>query len=1350
MGARDSARDAMRARVKASLWGTGVRAGVLALAGVVFGAALCEGQGPVQHCPGPGLGLVDTGAKWCGGPLAPTYQFDAGACGCNDGQFFFQECYPPGYAGAVKNQGCEVGGCYIKERGACLGGEIETPEPHCPSSAGKTTSGPSAPAAPTSDGHPVSLTSGSVFFTHTDATVGELSLGRTYHSGRLAAARHGVFGAGWNGSLERRLRVLNARTVEARLEDGFAQYYFDREGDGSFEAILPKTSESRLEAVEGGGYRRVLRGGGSESYDAGGRILQAVDEAGVATTWAYDERGRCTGVSRRGRSVGLLYVDDTSRPAQATGPGGLVLATYTYDPSGNLATVRYPDGGGYRYGYDGLGNMSWVSDLEGRILERHEYRAGKATTSEVGDGREKLTFAYDSAKTTVTDATGVVTEYAWEEVAHVPRVTKATGPCASCGGSGGAGVRTWTYDASGNTVRYQNEIGDVWKYTYSPENDLLTETNPFGQTTTYTYSPDGRVHTRAGPDGSLQTYAYGPAGPTSITEKLSQAHSRTTTLSYTADGQVEAVSDPRQKITRMSYTATGDLETVTDPLGHVTRFGYDDFGRRTSVEDALGHTTRTVYDVRGRVTSTIEHDLTHTDFAYDTQGRRVSVTDPEGRQTRYVYGTYGWLAEVIDPAGGVTRYGYDLMGRLTSLTDAMGRTTRFVYELGRLIRAVYPGEEEPTESYTYDAAGRMETKTDRRGTVTTFEYDPLGRLKRKSYSDGTPPVVYGYDAGSDVGRLTSATNGTDTLRWSYDLAGDLLTEASTKNASVVSYTYDVAGNRLSLLLDGQVHASYVYDDASRLTAIRRGGSGFGFAYDAAHRRTGMTYPNGVVTTYTYDALNRLTRLKADKGALPITDFQYTYDPAGNRTRKQQLDYTEDYGYDALYRLSRVERTAGPTALSTYTYDPVGNRTTAQTGSAVLTSSYNEKNQLLQVAGGGAMLWRGTLDEPGKVTFTSALVNGKPARMLAGNVFEAMLDMQPGTNTVSLQATDTSGNVTTKTYEVDVTGTGASYTYDSNGNLASKTEGSDTWGYEWNALNQLTRVTRNSVEQARFAYDPEGRRVEKVAGGVTTTYTYSGDDILREIRGATTLRYVHGPDIDEPLAVDDGTSLSYYHADGLGSVVKKTNAAGAATQTRQYDAWGNLESGASEPGCAFTGREWDPETRLYHYRARYYDPKIGRFISEDPIKWLGGINPYGYGGNNPVNRTDPSGLQACCSQGGATGYASCWSNCVQTALGNAANFLVGLGVAGATFAIGNAPVLGGALTAGEYGGLVAGAAAGLAAGLPNPVAVALSGATFGGGLTGAAGIAAAGAAGYSIGTFGYCAVRCAQDPCFQYP
>jgi len=195
----------------------------------------------------------------------------------------------------------------------------------------------------------------------------------------------------------------------------------------------------------------------------------------------------------------------------------------------------------------------------------------------------------------------------------------------------------------------------------------------------------------------------------------------------------------------------------------------------------------------------------------------------------------------------------------------------------------------------------------------------------------------------------------------------------------------------------------------------------------------------------------------------------------------------------------------------------------------------------------------------------------------------------------------------------------------NGNLATKTEGTDSWVYTWTAENQLTKVEKNGVEQARFAYDPLGRRVEKVAGGVTTSYTYDDEDILRELRGTTTRKYVHGPEIDEALAVDEGSSLSYLHADGLGSIDSMTNDSGATTLARRYDAWGNLESGASEAGYAFTGREWDPETRLYYYRARYYDPRTGRFVSEDPVRLHGGNNFYVFVAGNPVLRTDPSGL-----------------------------------------------------------------------------------------------------------------------------
>jgi RHS repeat-associated protein len=138
------------------------------------------------------------------------------------------------------------------------------------------------------------------------------------------------------------------------------------------------------------------------------------------------------------------------------------------------------------------------------------------------------------------------------------------------------------------------------------------------------------------------------------------------------------------------------------------------------------------------------------------------------------------------------------------------------------------------------------------------------------------------------------------------------------------------------------------------------------------------------------------------------------------------------------------------------------------------------------------------------------------------------------------------------------------------------------------------------------------------------------DILQEtVAGATTTtyRYIHGPGIDEPLARQNTatSAIDYYHADGLGSIVHTTDSAGAIVSTRRYDAWGKPEASADQPGFAFTGREWDPETGLYYYRARYYAPKIGRFLSQDPIGFAAGPNFYNYVGNRPVTLIDPLGL-----------------------------------------------------------------------------------------------------------------------------
>ena len=147
--------------------------------------------------------------------------------------------------------------------------------------------------------------------------------------------------------------------------------------------------------------------------------------------------------------------------------------------------------------------------------------------------------------------------------------------------------------------------------------------------------------------------------------------------------------------------------------------------------------------------------------------------------------------------------------------------------------------------------------------------------------------------------------------------------------------------------------------------------------------------------------------------------------------------------------------------------------------------------------------------------------------------------------------------------------------------------------------------------------------------IPTNYLYDGADALEEVdAGGTALAtYSQGQNIDEPIAELRSGTTSYYQVDGLGSITSLTSTSAAIADTYAYDALGGLSAstGSVTNHFRFTGRESDSETGLYYYRARYYDPQAGRFISEDPSRFAGGNDFYGYVWNDPVDYADPLGL-----------------------------------------------------------------------------------------------------------------------------
>jgi RHS repeat-associated protein len=211
----------------------------------------------------------------------------------------------------------------------------------------------------------------------------------------------------------------------------------------------------------------------------------------------------------------------------------------------------------------------------------------------------------------------------------------------------------------------------------------------------------------------------------------------------------------------------------------------------------------------------------------------------------------------------------------------------------------------------------------------------------------------------------------------------------------------------------------------------------------------------------------------------------------------------------------------------------------------------------------------------------------------------------------------------------VTANGASFGYDANGNLISKTDASGNWTYTWDYENRLKQASKASRVTVTYAYDALGRRVQRTSSSVgTTKFVYDGADVVRDLDGSgnTVADYLNGPGIDNKLRQTASGAVSYFACDHLGTTSAIIDASGSLNSTLNYDSFGNVIGGSASTRYTYTGRELDPDIGFTYYRARWYDPQQGRFISEDPIGFWGGIHLYAYVGNRVPNLIDPLGTE----------------------------------------------------------------------------------------------------------------------------
>ena len=1030
-------------------------------------------------------------------------------------------------------------------------------------------------------GDPVCPISGRVFLDIYDfgfAGPSVLSWLRSYSS--RTSDKNGTLGHGWSHTYAWKVRVGRNR-VEVYDDKARVQIFGKLPPSGGVSNAFAWSLQRHGDGLKlwiGDESRTLLFGPACD--DGFHHLVAVLDANDNRIAFTHDRDGRLVGMK-----------DSAGRPYQVTNDrdGHIVrvrvatseshehwmdVVTYEYDVHGDLVAATDAEGFRAEYRYDNHLLVEHVAPNGLSYLYRYDGRSKDAYCVETwGEYRGRVDPALEHPIEGPPEKRAV-------KGIHHHRLSYDKGTLYSEVVDGLGGVTRYFGDTSGRVTKKVDPLGGVTEKAFSPDLSAMHKVSRSNGAVFETlFDDEGRAIGSLDPSGHL-TFALEQEDGSIA--RVSEAEETVITTTHDRRGNVQSVRHNDGVVDSFVVDSRGLLLEATSSLGVTTRYQHDAMGNLVRAVHVDGSVETSDYDYLGRRTAHVDTQGRRTEWAWDRRSeivlkryadgselhiQRDALRNPvvatiNGRTTRFEYGGVGWVTKVIDPDGRVTEYRYDVLGNLTLVRNGRGQEFRQQFDVGGNPIGCVTFEGQKYWSH-FDHSGNMQWVDDGLGR-RALSYDINRRVTEMECDDQTVAVEY-----SPTGLPTRFDNGTVMVERDYQPDGNLIAERIDRHCTNVWYE---SGKVRAFASDVGVATSYYRGTNGLVTEIDAGVTSIQLAKTS----------DGSEVTF----LGRNMALRRTKNATGhLVRQALTW--LGSGTDLETLGTDEDphvlwwirYEYDDAHHLRSIYRSDGTGV------DLELNRSGQVVGRKVVRQGKLLEEEAISYDGAGSP----TFDD---VDYDAAR---RPVRI---------------------------GH--------------ESLEYDAKGRLSQRRDGAGSWEYRWDTLDNLVEV-RAPDHRVEMDYDAEGRRIRKrVFRGLelvsSKSYMWAKQVVLHEIDelSGAVRSYLRHDSSWEPLGhVDTGgeqEQIYFYLSDPVGAIDTVFDVEGKPAWVAERTIFGDYRPSKTDidVDVRFANQHWDEDVGLVYNYNRWYEPRVGLYVSPDPLLLDGTLNPRDYA-PNPYAFIDPTGL-----------------------------------------------------------------------------------------------------------------------------